>query len=317
MTIKNKNNKKICFIGLGMMGGYIVKNIRKHHSNISVYDSAESKRQQFTQLGYNFPATLSMAAKNADILFTILPTSEIVRKVIFEVNSAGHSVINSVNKNCLFIDMTTGSITDLLTLNKGLNYLGHRLIDAPVGRSPREAKIGKSLIMAGGTAYNISQAKPIFDSFADTVMHIGEIGAGLRLKLVNNYMAMANHVLTGEVLSFAKSAGLDRKLAVEVLSTTAAGKGQLLTNFPKKVLAGDISPDFSIDMGIKDLNMALELAAESNFKPTFGDLSHSLFSGASESGMGDQDCTAILNYFDKNNESVSYTHLTLPTILLV
>ena len=93
-------------------------------------------------------------------------------------------------------------------------------------------------------------------------------------------MAMINHVLTGEVLSFANTVGLARELTVSVLSSTAAGKGQLLTNFPKKVLAGDISPDFSINMGIKDLDMALELAEKSNFDPSFGKLAHSIFSKA-------------------------------------
>jgi 3-hydroxyisobutyrate dehydrogenase-like beta-hydroxyacid dehydrogenase len=66
-------------------------------------------------------------------------------------------------------------------------------------------------------------------------------------------------------------------------------------------LAGDISPDFSIKMGIKDLNMALELASNLNFDPKFGQLSHAIFSNATEFGMGDQDCTAILNYFNKLN----------------
>ena len=299
---QRKNEKKICFIGLGTMGGYIANNIRKYYSNISVYDSALSIRKEFLQLGYDFPKSAPMAAKHADIVLTILPTSEIVHKVIFENDSQGNSIINSVNKNCLFIDMTTGSIIDFFKLNKKLTSLDHRLIDAPIGRSPREAKIGKSLVMAGGADQDVSEAKPIFKSFADTIFHVGKLGNGLKLKLVNNYMAMVNHVLTGEVLSFAEAVGVDRKLAVEVLSTTAAGRGQLLTNFPQKVLAGDVSPDFSINMGIKDLNMALELAANSPLEPTFGNLSHSIFSNASELGMGNQDCTAILNYFDDKNK---------------
>ncbi|MDG2475102.1 MAG: NAD(P)-dependent oxidoreductase [Paracoccaceae bacterium] len=290
--------KKICFIGLGTMGGYIAKNIKHYYPNISVFDRASSKRKKFVALGYKFPQNLFLAAKKADILFTILPTSKIVHDVIFDPDNEGNSVINSVSNNCLFIDMTTGSIDDFFILKNKLEKMGHRLIDAPVGRSPREAKIGKSLIMAGGTVQNIKQAKPVFETFADTIIHVGEIGSGLKLKLVNNYMAMINHVLTGQVLAFAKSVGLDRKLTVEVLSTTAAGKGQLLTNFPEKVLAGDISPDFSINMGIKDLNMALELAENSNFDPSFGKLAHLIFSKASLAGMENQDCTAILNFFD-------------------
>ena len=297
---KNTPRKiKICFIGLGIMGGPISKNIVKTEVGMSFYDINPSTRKIFRELGHNSPETSSEAAKNANIVITILPTSKIVSDAIFGLDKANRSVVSSVDKNCLFVDMSTGSILDLYILNERLINLGHRLIDAPVGRSPRAAKIGKSLVMVGGTAADIAEAKPVFDSFADKIVHVGKVGDGLRLKLVNNYMAMINHVLTGEVLAFAKFAGLSRDIAVEVLSSTSAGKGQLLTNFPKKVLAGDISPDFSIKMGIKDLNMALELAKKSNFNPKFGNLSQSIFTKSTEVGMGEQDCTAILNYFEK------------------
>ena len=298
--VKTKNSlKKVCFIGLGVMGGPIIKNIVKDDLDLMVYDIDPKKRETWRSEGFSCPNSQEVAAKGANIVFTILPTSEAVESAIFNENTNSKSVINSVAKGCIFIDMTTGSISKLLELSRRLGTLGHRLIDAPVGRSPREAKAGKSLIMAGGDQKDIEIVRPIFQSFADTIVHVGEIGDGLRLKLVNNYMAMVNHVLTGEVLSFAKSVGLDRNITVDVLSTTAAGKGQLLTNFPQKVLVGDISPDFSIKMGIKDLNMALELASNSNFDPKFGQLSLKIFSNATEFGMGDQDCTAILNYFNK------------------
>ena len=297
--MKNKSKFKICFIGLGVMGTRISKNIAQNDFNITLYDINPLIRKDLREKGYHAPETSAEAAKDADMIITILPTSKIVNDAIFDLDEAGKSIIESVNKNCLFIDMTTGSLPELFVLNNKLTDSGHRLIDAPVGRSPREAEIGKSLVMAGGTVADIAQAKPVFDAFADTVVHVGAIGDGLRLKLVNNYMAMVNHVLTGEVLAFAKSTGLDRNVVVDVLSSTSAGKGQLLTNFPKKVLVGDISPDFSIKMGIKDLDMALELASNSNFDPKFGQLSHSIFLNAKDAGMGEQDCTAILNYFDR------------------
>ena len=296
--MSDKSNLKICFIGLGVMGSRISMNIAKSDFNISMYDIDPAIRKKFRELGYHAPETGSDAAKNADIVITILPTSKIVNEAIFGFSKDSNPILQSVNKNCLFIDMTTGSLSDLFVLNKELIDAGHRLIDAPVGRSPREAANAKSLVMVGGTSADYAQAKPVFDAFADTVVRVGPIGDGLRLKLVNNYMAMVNHVLTGEVLSFAKSAGLDRDIAVTVLSSTSAGKGQLLTNFPKKVLVGDTSPDFAIKMGIKDLNMAREPATNLNFDPKFGQLSHSIYANANAAGLGEQDCTAILNFFE-------------------
>ena len=140
------NNKlKICFIGLGVMGSRISKNISRGGFNISVYDIDPSIRQDFRKLGYHAPETGSDAAKNADIVITILPTSEIVNEAIFGFNEDSKPIIQSVNKNCLFVDMTTGSLSDLFALNKKLINFGHRLIDAPVGRSPREAEVGPKM----------------------------------------------------------------------------------------------------------------------------------------------------------------------------
>ena len=110
-------------------------------------------------------------------------------------------------------------------------------MDAPVGRTPREAAEGKALIMAGGSQADFDEALPIFDAMADRIAHVGEFGSDIRLKLVNNYMSMVGMVLTGEALMFAAKFGLDRATVVEVLSNTTAGRGQLITNFPHKVLA--------------------------------------------------------------------------------
>ena len=100
-----KCKQKICFIGLGTMGGRIVQNIKQCYSNIAVYDSATSKRKEFIELVYNFQKSASLSAKKADIVLTILPTSSIVRKGIFDTDLEGNSIIDSVNKNCLFIEL--------------------------------------------------------------------------------------------------------------------------------------------------------------------------------------------------------------------
>jgi|TARA_B110000240_G_scaffold71651_1_gene81521 4-hydroxybutyrate dehydrogenase/sulfolactaldehyde 3-reductase len=297
MSKSLKLNKKITFIGLGVMGSPISLNLVKKKFNVVGYDIDPHVRKKHRNLGINCEENLVDAVRDSSVVITMLPTSDIVKETYFGEEGGKGSLINHVENNCLFIDMTTGSVPTLFDIQKQLLEAGHRFIDAPIGRSPREAKVGKCLVMAGGAKEDFNEAKQIFESIADTIFHVGPFGSGLTLKLVNNYLAMINHVATGEALAFAKAAGLDLDLAVEVLSTTSAGKGQLLTNFPEKVLAGDLTADFSIDMGVKDLRMSIELAALSNFRPGFGELAKSSFLAASELGMGGQDCTAILNYF--------------------
>ena len=120
--VKSKNFvKKICFIGLGVMGAPIVRNMLKTDLNLTVYDIDPYKREKFRQESFKCPESLEIAAKDANVVLTILPTSEAVKNALFDRQENSESVVNSVAKNCIFIDMTTGSISELLKLNYKLS----------------------------------------------------------------------------------------------------------------------------------------------------------------------------------------------------
>ena len=281
----------IGFIGLGVMGSPMARRLIESGFSVVVYDTSRSATEPFAPLNCRVGESVADVASASDILITMLPTSEIVAKVMLAPGGA----LAHLPENSLIIDMTTGSIAALEKLNRVIIKAGHRLIDAPVGRSRREAKAGRLLVIAGGNTLDVESVRPVFDAFADTIIHAGTLGSGLKLKLINNYMAMINHVLTAEVLVFAQKSGLDIPLTVDVLSTTSAGLGQLNTNFPKKVLAGDVSPDFPITMGIKDLCMAAELGECVGMPLQFGDIASAVFQHAVDSGEGNLDCTVALN----------------------
>ncbi len=288
----NSNEYSIAFIGLGVMGAPMVKNIVNAGFKVTVQDINPQAAELLKDTAARIAATPASAACESNLIITMLPTSEIVREVLFGTDGA----LTAAPDNCLIVDMSTGSLPAMQELISDIDTTTHRFIDAPVGRSPREAVTGNLIAMVGGDSKDLQWFRPVLDCMADTIVHVGGRGSGLTLKLVNNYMAMVNHVLTGEVLAFADKAGLDTRVVVDVLSTTSAGRGQLLTNFPKKVLAGDVSPDFSMHMGIKDLNMALELSETIGADSHFGNLSRNIFKAAAQQGYGDKDCTAILHY---------------------
>ena len=139
---------------------------------------------------------------------------------------------------------------------------------------------------------------PVFEILADTIIYCGGLGSGLKMKLVNNYMSMINSAVTGETLAFAKKIGLDLEQSVEVLSTTAAGLGQLNTNYKLKSLANDLTADFPITMAKKDLSMALELARLHEYPARFGICAEMIFKKAENNGFGELDHTAVLNFLN-------------------
>lgn len=271
------------------MGGAMLRNLVRAGFDATGFDISPVACNRMGDVACRMADSPADAAKGADILITMLPTSAHVREALLTQGAAA-----ALPPGALVIEMGTGDPIETDRLAAELSAVGLRCIDAPVGRTPREAAEGRALIMAGGSTEDLAQARPLFEAMADTIVHVGPRGSGIRLKLVNNYMSMVGMVLTGEALMFAAKLGLDRDTAVHVMSNTVAGRGQLLTNFPRKVLAGDITPDFPLRMGFKDIDLAMRLAASVGAPLGLGAYSREMFALAKSWGREEQDCTAML-----------------------
>ncbi|MCA0239531.1 MAG: NAD(P)-dependent oxidoreductase [Proteobacteria bacterium] len=281
---------RVAFLGLGVMGGAMLRNLVRAGFDVAGYDVSSAALQRVADAGCRIAASPADAAAGADVLITMLPTSQHVREALFGRDGAAAAL----PRGAVVIEMSTGDAVQTDRIAEELAALGLRCIDAPVGRTPREAAAGKALIMAGADADDLARVRPLFDAMADTVVHVGPRGSGIRLKLVNNYMSMVGMVLTAEALMFAAKLGLDRDTTVRVLSNTTAGRGQLLTNFPRKVLAGDVTADFPLRMGLKDIHLALNLANSVGAPLGLGGYAREMFALARSWGREEQDCTAML-----------------------
>ena len=289
-------DKKIGFIGLGTMGAPIATRLLNCGFSLILYDIDIRKLEIFSKSS-NCEIALSPkdVGKSAQRVITILPNSDIVSEVLFGDNG----LIHSLSDGSVVIEMSTGSVPAFIKQAEKLTEKKLQMVDLPVGRSPAEALTGQLIAMAGIDKDHAGAVVDIAEAIAEETIYTGKLGDGLRLKLVNNYMAMIGHVLAAEVLALALKVGLNRNQTVCLLQKTAAGRGQLLTNFPKKVLANDITPDFPVSMGIKDIDMALELFSSIGQEGKFGTLAKQIFLKASNNGYSDKDCTSVLNYLDE------------------
>jgi 4-hydroxybutyrate dehydrogenase/sulfolactaldehyde 3-reductase len=278
---------KVAFLGLGTMGGPMAVNlIRKGHA-LAVYDIDAKAAARFEKQRCRIAADPREAAQGAEAVVTMLPTSRQVRETVLAAALA-------MPAGTLFIDMSTGSAADTITLGRELAGRGIAMLDAPVGRTPADAERGTLLVMVGGQEEDVERARPLFEAVADTIHYMGPLGCGIRTKLVNNYISMVDMLLVAEALTLAKKCGLDRDKVVQVIQGTVAGKGQINVNYPKKVLAGDITPDFPLKMGLKDIGLALDLGAEMASPLSLGSAARAYYALASAWGRENQDCTAML-----------------------
>jgi len=281
---------KIAFLGLGTMGGPMARNLIEAGHVLAVFDLSARALEPFAGLRCRVAGSPQDAATGADAVITMLPDSSHVREAL--LGAAG--ACQALARGRLVIDMSTIAASASLALARDLNAQGFRMLDAPVGRTPADAAAGTLLVVVGGAESDLAEARPVFECLGNTIVHAGPQGHGIKLKLVNNYMSAVGTLLTAEALTLAKKAGLDRDVTVKVLSSTTAGRGQLIVNYPKKVLAGDVTPDFPLRMAHKDVSHALNLGAEVGSPLLLGAILREMLGLAGPWGRADQDWTAML-----------------------
>ncbi len=282
--------KEVAFIGLGAMGAGMARNLIKAGFGLRVFDPAEKALAPFRALDCRIAGSAQEAASGADAVICMVPDVAHVEAALIGPDGA----CNGLPAGALVIDMSTISASGSDRIAAEVRKRSFRFIDAPIGRTPRDAAAGTSLVIVGATDSDLEEARPLFECIGNQIVHAGPSGAGIRLKLVNNYMSMVGTVLVAEALTLANKVGLDRAATVDVLSNTTAGRGQLIVNYPKKVLAGDIEPDFPLSMAHKDVSHALSLAADVGMPLLLGAVTREMFNLAKSWDRASEDWTAML-----------------------
>ncbi|GBU09510.1 3-sulpholactaldehyde reductase [Gammaproteobacteria bacterium] len=280
----------IGFIGLGQMGQPMAANLIKGGFKLRVYDVNPKAGIPLAASGAIICKTPSEAAQDADFIITMLPNGDLVRNVLFGADGA----INKLNKNALVIDMSTIHPLQTDQLIADLKAHGIQMMDAPVGRTSEQAITGNLLILAGGSADQITKATPLFNLMGSEIINAGGPGMGIRVKIINNYMSIALNSLSAEAATLCEGLGLNFDTALQVMSGTPAGKGHFTTSWANKVLKGDLSPAFMIDHAHKDIGLALDVANTLHVAMPMGAAAREVYSQARAAGRGKQDWSAIL-----------------------
>ena len=282
---------KVGFVGVGVMGMPMALNLIAGGHRVRAFDIVPDALAAVGRYGAEMATSPGDAAAGADFVITMLPTGKHVADAVFGTDG----IAASLGDDSLLIDMSTGLPGDFDDLAERLGSQDRRAMDAPVGRTSREAEQGTLLIMVGGDTEDVERAHPVLECMGDTIIHCGPAGAGIRTKLVNNYLSIVSNVVVAEALALAEGAGLDRDTVIEVLMGTTAGRGHLGTTYPVKALAGDLDPGFMVDLALKDLGLALEMSAAADSPAVMGAAALPVYDEAHRKGLGRRDWTAIYN----------------------
>ena len=279
----------VAFIGLGIMGGPMARNLASAGFHVQAFDLRSNAIEMAVNSGAKAAKSAGDAVVGAEFVITMLPNSEHVLDVMLGDNK----VLEKLDPSSLYIDMSTIAPTVTDQLAEEMNARGFSMIDAPVGRQSSNAEQGTLLIMVGGEDANIDRAMPLFNTMGSDIVHCGAVGSGSRMKIVNNYMSITLNALTAETLNLAEASGLNRELVCSVLLGTVAGQGHLSTTYPAKVLQGDLTPGFPIDLANKDLGLALDFASGLETPVSTGKASKDYYDTASARSFGQNDWTSL------------------------
>jgi hypothetical protein len=279
--------KSIGFIGLGVMGEPICRNlVKKSGARVTAFDLAAEPLQRLQADGAAVASSVADVVAQGEIVFLCLPSAKHVRAV-FE----GDGILKNIRKGQLVVDLGTSSVSQTRDFARQLQAKGAAWIDAPIARTRQAAQDGTLSVMVGGPRALYDAVEPLIRCFATDVTHCGNVGAGQVTKILNNMVLFETVNALSEAAAVAKAAGVDPKLLLETLSKGSADSFALRNHGLKAIVPG-VFPEraFSTEYALKDLSYALELAREGGIRLRGAELIGTILQEAVDAGSGE-------NYF--------------------
>jgi 2-hydroxy-3-oxopropionate reductase len=286
--------KKIGFIGLGIMGRPMAKNLLKAGFPIVAYDLNKDAVADLVKAGALAASSSKEAAGEADVIITMLPDSPDVKEVILGKNG----VMEGIKPGSIVIDMS--SINPLVSqeIEKELRKKGVEMLDAPVSGGETGAIQGTLAIMVGGEEKVFKDCVDIFNAVGKNIVRVGGIGAGGFVKLVNQIIVAMNIAAVGEAFTLGAKAGLDPQVIHQAIRGGLAGSQVLETKAPM-IFGRNFKPGFKIKLHHKDLQNALSTAKDLGVPLPLSSFVQQIFLSLMTEGRGEEDHSALATFFEK------------------
>jgi len=282
------------FIGLGIMGRPMAKNLLKAGYPLVVHSRSDGPVQELVGVGAKAASSAAAVASQVNTLITMLPNSPDVELVALGKDG----IVDGARSGLLFVDMSTISPIVSQKIGKVLGSRAVRMLDAPVSGGEKGAIDAALSIMAGGEKSDFDEALPIFQAMGKTITHLGPLGAGGFTKLANQIIVAMNLTALGEALTLARKAGLDRALTLKALGGGLAGSRCLDQKAPN-YLAGAYAPGFKIDLHFKDLGLIMESSRVLGVPLPCTAVVQELFNALRVKGGGELDHSGIITLLEE------------------
>jgi 3-hydroxyisobutyrate dehydrogenase-like beta-hydroxyacid dehydrogenase len=286
--------QKIGFVGLGGMGRGLVKNLLTNGYSVRVFDLDPDAVRHVIELGADAAENAVDAARDADFYAVCVTTAEAVRSIALGASGA----LAVMKPDATFIDHTTVSPCHVDQMRAACAEAGIAYAEAPITRTPAHAERGEVNVLFGGEEDQLRALKPLFDSYAENIFHVGPAGHAIRLKLIHNYIAFANVAAWCEGFALAAREGLDMSKVIGIISA-AGGKSGMMDLYGEQTLKRDFTPHMSLANAQKDVRYYARWLEDAGLPGFMADAVHQTYALASITGDDSENCTAVIKAYER------------------
>ena len=289
--------KTIGFIGIGVMGKSMARNLKKNGFDVAIYTRTKEKAQELIDEGFLWCDSVAECAKDRDAVITIVGYPKDVEEVYF----GAEGIIENAKAGACLIDMTTTSPQLSERIYAAAKAKGLSALDAPVSGGDVGAKNATLAIMVGGDAEAFEACLPLFRAMGTSIIHEGGAGAGQHVKMANQ-IAIAGAVTgVAEAVAYARAMGVDPMRMIETISGGAASSWQL-KNLGPKMVQGDFDPGFFIKHFIKDMGIACEEAEAKSLELPVLQAVRGMYCALAEAGFSEDGTQAIVRRYGSDKK---------------
>lgn len=285
---------KVGFIGLGIMGKPMAKNLLKAGYEVAAYDRNENAVQEVVASGAVAAASSKEVAQQCEIVITMVPNSPHVKEAVL----GRDGVLEGAAPGTVLVDMSSIAPLASQEISKVCAEKGVSMLDAPVSGGEPKAIDGTLSIMAGGDKHIFDKVQPILSKMGSSVVYCGGIGAGNTTKLANQIVVALNIAAVSEAFMLAKKAGVDPEVVFHAIKGGLAGSTVMNAKAPM-ILNHSFAPGFRIDLHIKDLNNAIETGHGIGAPLPLTVSVMEMLQTLRADGYGSEDHSAIAKYYEK------------------
>jgi 3-hydroxyisobutyrate dehydrogenase len=281
------------------MGYPMVRHLFRAGYRILAHDlDPEALRRACEATGADAPGSLRAIGDRCEAVITMIPDGNAVRTVALGREETGDSLLVGFSRGSVLIDMSSSSPVGTRGLGARLAEHGVEMIDAPVSGGVRKAEDATLSIMVGGSERTIARCKSVLEAMGKQIFFAGPLGSGHAMKALNNYVSAAGLVAAAEAVLAAGRFGLDQGKVVDMLNASTGMNNSTLNKFHRFILSRTFDSGFSLDLMVKDLKIALEVARSTGSPAPFAEACVEAWSEAQAALGPGQDHTAVVRYWE-------------------